>query len=284
MTSIKIIMDHTKLDGLLYQLRIAEGGLPNTAKAMDDGAKKIQSVWQAYALGAKMLPNVMPLKNPSGKYAESIKTQQIGPFSHEIYSEAKIADRIENGTEELDMKETHTRGPRSRISNDGIPYVIIPFRWGTPGDKKNPRVGFGNNVMTAGAYYQISKKSFKASTVTASPVNSDYQTPNAKGEMVGRGKYQWGSRLQGSDFKGTDQQKTRMDGMVRFENGYDKNGKIDKRYGGYFTFRVISAKSPKDSWIKPATPARNVTRGVKEYTEDEITLMAKEGLEEDFRL
>jgi hypothetical protein len=138
--------------------------------------------------------------------------------------------------------------------------------------------------MTAGAYYQISKKSFGASNVTVSPVNSDYQTPNAKGDMVGRGKYQWGKRLQGRDFKGTVQQKIRMNGMVRFENGFDKNGEIGKRYGGYFTFRIISANSPANSWIKPAEPAYHVTRGVQEYTEDEIILMAEEGFKEDFSL
>jgi hypothetical protein len=288
---MEVTLNNSQLEELLFFLRKAEGGLPNTENAMAVGAGKIQSVWQNYALGNKRLPGVAALKNPSKKYAESIRTKPTGPFEHEIYSEAEIADWIENGTEELDMKKTHPYGPRSRVSNEGVPYLIIPFRWGTPGDKKNQRVGFGNNVMTAGAYYQISKKSFGASRVTASPVNSDYQTPNAKGDMVGRAQYRdkngkstWGSRLRGSDFSGTVEQKTRMNGMVRFENGFDKNGEIGKRYGGYFTFRVISADSPANSWIKPAEPAYHVTRGVKEYTEDEIILMAEEGLKKDFGL
>jgi hypothetical protein len=291
MIRIEVSLNNSRLEELLFLIRKLEGGLPNTEEAMAAGAAKIQSAWQNYALGKKRLPGVAALKKPSGKYAESIRTEQTGAFKHEIFSEAEIADRIENGAEELDMKKTHPFGPRSRVSNKGIPYLIIPFRWGTPGDKKNQRVGFGNNVMTAGAYYQISKKPFGASRVTASADQSDYKTPNAKGDMVGRAQYRdkngkstWGSRLRGSDFSGTVEQKTRMDGMVRFENGFDKNGKIGKRYGGYLTFRVISAKSPAGSWIKPAEPAYHVTRGVKEYTEDEVALTAREGLEKDFRL
>jgi hypothetical protein len=282
---MKISINNSQLAELQHYLRVAvEDNFPMTGIALSLGAKQIQSVWQDYALGKKELPGVPALKNPSGKYAQSIHTKPIGEFRHEIYSEAKIADWIENGTDKIDMKETHTKGPRSRRSKDGVPYVIIPFRWGTPGTKKNPRVGFGNNVLTAGVYRRLLKESFRASSVTVSPNKSDYKTPNAKGEMVGRAQHQWGSRLRGRDFAGTIEQKTRMNGMVRFENGYDNEGNISKRYGGYFTFRVISKNSPKDSWIKPATPARHVTRGVQEDTKKEITEMIDEALKADIKL
>jgi hypothetical protein len=282
MIRIKIAENNPHLEELQYLLASASAGvLPGTARAMEKAAGFIQGTWREFALGRKELSGVVPLKNGSIKYAQSIRTEAIGQFSHEIYSEAKIADWIENGTEELDMKTTHPFGPRSRVSKKGVPYLIIPFRWGTPGSKKNPRVGFGNNVITAGTYRQLLKRSFDASRVTVSPANSTTMTPNARGEMVGRVQYEWGSRLRGGDFAGTIEQKTRMAGMVRFENGYDKNGKISKRYGGYFTFRVISANSPKNSWIKPATPPRHVTRAVMNETRETIEQMVDEAIEGD---
>jgi hypothetical protein len=233
-------------------------------------------MWQRYAIGEIPLPGL----KPSGKYAQSIRTKKLGPFAYEIFSAAKTAERIENGTEELDMKETHTKGPRSRMSKTtGYPYVIIPFRWGTPPKKGEQRVGFGKNIMTAGAYKQLLAKSFKASRVKESPNTSSYQTPNAHGQMVGRARYQWGSRLRGSDFAGKIEEKTRMKGMVRFENGLDENRNIGgKRYGGYFTFRIISANPESDSWkqnkwIRPATPGVPVTKIVAEKTHGDIEKM-----------
>ena len=289
MVKMTIAENSPYLEDLQYRLAkigagSADAAMPETAKAMADGAGLIQETWQHFALGKKALPGVTPLKNGGGKYAQSIKTRQTGPFSREIYSEAKVAERIENGTERVDMKKTHTRGPRSRVSQKGAPYVIIPFRWGTPESGNGKRAGFGNNVITAGAYYgTLLKKTFEASSVKTSPNNSNYRTPNARGEMVWRGQYRWGGRLNRADITdGTDEEKSRMKGMARFENGYKKDGQISKRYGGYFTFRVISAEKPRDwdkrphkkswedSWIKPAMPARHVTQAVADAVRGDV--------------
>jgi hypothetical protein len=107
--------------------------------------------------------------------------------------------------------------------------------------------------------------------------------------MVGRARYAWGNRLRGGDIAGTDEQKSRMNGMVRFENGYDKEGNIGKRYGGYFTFRIISANPEsqgwkRNKWIKPATPALHVTRAVAETTRDAVESMIDTAIGEDFDL
>jgi hypothetical protein len=186
------------------------------------------------------------------------------------------------------MKKTHPHEPRSRKSKTtGYPYVIIPFRWGTPGSGDRKRVGFGKNVLTAGAYRQLLKKEFGVSKVTASPNTSGYKTPNAQGDMVGRARYAWGNRLRGSDFAGTIEEKTRMNGMVRFENGFDKEGNIHKRYGGYFTFRIISANPESQSWkqnkwIKPATPALHVAEIVANKTRQDVVAMVDAAIKEDF--
>jgi hypothetical protein len=279
MIRMEVTLNNSQLEELLFFLRKAEGGLHNTEKAMAVGAGKIQGVWQNYALGNKRLPGVAALKNPNRKYAESIRTKPTGPFEHEIYSEAEIADWIENGTKELDMKKTHPYGPRSRISKEGFPYVIIPFQWGTPGDKKNQRVGF-HNVMPINIYNIVSKFKKMETKVSADSPHAEkshnYQSFYGNGEMAGRARYNKGyDRLEGRKFGN-------MEGMVRTTDSTGKD-----RSAGYFTFRVISAKqllTKPYSWIRPAEPAYHVTRGVKEYTEDEVAMTAREGLEKDFGL
>jgi hypothetical protein len=285
MVRMKIEINNSVLEELLYVLKTAEKRvLPNTEKAMEDAAMLVQGRWIDFANGGSLIGVAEKLKHPKGGYARSIKTHRTGAFEHEIYSEAKIAEWIENGTEEHDMKTTHPYGPRSRVSKEGFPYVIIPFRWGTPGNGDGDRVGFGKNVITAGAHRQLLKENFNPSTVTASPDKSSHKTQNYHGDMVGRAQYRdkegnstWGSRLKADGF---------MNGMVRFENGYDMNGNIEKRYGGYFTFRVISAKqliTRPYSWIKPAMPARHVTRAVVNETRDKVGKLVEAGLMGDVK-
>jgi hypothetical protein len=183
---------------------------------------------------------------------------------------------IGNGTEQIDMKETHTKGPRSRVSKDGIPYLIVPFRWGTP-----KTVGF-KNVMPINVY-SIVKKFKKMKTLVSANV-SNKKTPNNQNpsQMVGRAQYNKGyDRLSGMD--------SMMNGMVR---STDETGK--DRSGGYFTFRIISAKKSKDwdrkphkkswedSWIKPATHPRHVTRALMETTREEVNELVSTALLGDF--
>ena len=270
MIRMKISVNNPLLEELLYALKATatDNLLPKTRDAMEKGAGKIQNVWQNYALGKERLPDVAALKNPSGKYAESIKTEPAGSFAYEIYSEAAIAERIENGTHELDMKRTHLFGPKSRVSKEGFPYVIIPLRWKTP-----KTIGF-KKVMPVNIYNKV--KEFKKIETLVGADKSLVKTQNYSGEMVGRAQYN-----RGYD-KLNDTSSGNMNGMVRStdETGIDQSG-------GYFTFRIISAKqlvTKPYSWIRPATPAYNVTRGLKEYTEDEIGMMVEDAIMEDFGL
>jgi len=285
MIRMRIKIDNAHLEVLQYALRkvaMQPDALPATAKAVEMGAKVARKMWQDFALGGK-LRGVKPLDNPSGHYARSIKIDKIGPFEHEVYSESKIAERIEKGTDRLDMKQSHTRGPRSRRSEStGHPYVIIPFRWGTPESGNGKRVGFGKNIITAGAYKRLLDEGFKASRVKTSPNKSKYKTPNAAGDAVGRAQYKWGSRLDGVE-------DSRMEGMVRFENGYDREGKVRKRYGGYFTFRVISADPNSESfrrgaWVRPATPSRNVAKTIEQEANEVVNAMVGRAILRDIRL
>ena len=266
------------LEELQFHLaKLGMGSMPRTAGAMASGAEIIRARWVDFAKGGPLKGVTEKLKRPSGGYARSIRVHKNGPFDYEIYSEAKVAELIENGTDDLDMKTTHPYGPRSRVSKEGFPYLIVPFRWGTP-----KTIGF-KNIIPEAVYNMIkNKKQFQQSRVSVGADNADaaHTTPNAQtpSKMVGRAQYKWGTRLNGIGY--VDHRRN-IEGMVSME-GQVEGGK--KRASGYFTFRVISAKqlvTKPYSWIKPATPARHVTRAVTEETRDVVKAMVETAIRED---
>jgi hypothetical protein len=274
MIKVKIDVDNDLLSQLQQELaKFGAGSMPATARAMKSSADLARQIWQDFATGGH-LSGVEDLENPSLGYARSIRIQPNGPFDYEVYSEAKIAKRIEEGTDDLDMKTTHPYGPRSRISKKGVPYVIIPLRWKTPG-----AVGI-RNVMPINVY-SIVKKFEKMKTLVDAD-KSNTKTPNAQtpSRMVGRAQYNEGyDRLNGMDFAGTVEDKTMMSGMVRTT---DTTGK--DRAGGYFTFRIISANSPADSWKRKGMPARHVTQAVAKAAEEEIAGLVSGAIRVDLGL
>jgi hypothetical protein len=280
MVRMKIATNNPALAELQFQLaKLGQGSLPMTEKAMKTGASLIQQRWIDFANGAPLRGVAEPLKNPTGGYARSIHAKQTGTFEHEIYSETQIADWIDNGTDDLDMTKTHPFGPRSRVSQKtGYSYLIVPFRWGTPG-----AVGF-KNVMPIDVY-NIARKFKKMETTrsAASAPDSD-KTPNARGQMVGRAKYNKGyGRLNVGGIAGTLEQKLRMRGMVRTTDSTGKN-----RSGGYLTFRIISAnpeaKGGPKNWVREGLPARHVTRAVAAETQPAIDAMVENSIREDLGL
>ena len=249
------------------------GSLPRTAGAIKSGANMARKTWMGFANGGSLPGITESLKRPSGAYARSIKIQRNGPFNYEVYSEAKVAEWIENGTKELDMKKTHPYGARSRVTksgkNKGVPYLIIPFRWGTPG-----AIGF-KNIIPQQVYNLIkNKKRFEQSTVLI----TTHGDINARGQSVERREYDWGDRL-GSDM--SDEVTQNMEGMTSMD-GKNIGGK--KISSGYFTFRIISAASPQGSWIKPAMRARPVTQAVANLTRETINDIVEGAVMEDLGL
>jgi hypothetical protein len=266
MIKMKIAADNVALSELQTQLaklaKLGRGSMPSTASAMSAGASFIKGKWREFALGGD-LDGVKKLNNPSQGYARSIKIKKLSPFNYDIYSESSIAERIEDGTAEHDMKTTHPFGRRSRVSKDGSSaYLIIPFRWRTP-----KTVGF-KNVMPINVYMIVKKFKKMATEVST---DSGEKTPIAKGaysdlstkkavypNSVGRASY---NRGYGRLAAHLAEEKNQV-GMVRSTDDTGKN-----RSGGYFTFRVISTKSPASSWIRKEQPPRPVTPALVNYSQ-----------------
>jgi hypothetical protein len=267
---MRIAKNNPYLEELISVLnRTGTNTLQHTEKALENAAGYVQGAWKEIAKEM----------NRSGSYARSIQKKPVGAYGHEIFSEAKIAEIIENGAPELDMKKTHPYGPRSRISQKtGYPDLIVPFQWGT----KDGTVRAGpKNIIPKQLLGLMLSANFNVSKVKKFH-DERKKSPNARGEMVARNTYEWGGRVKSSDFTGTDEQKKLAEGMVRFEQGPAADRSGGKRYGGYFTFRVISAAPGAKGWIRKEQPAHHVTKLVARETRKNVNDMVEAGIREDF--
>ena len=257
---------------------------PNAAEATRGAAAAIQSKWKAYASG-EPLPSGDKLKSPTGGYAASIKTESDSLWSYRIFSKAAVARWLEEGTPELDMKQTHPYGQRGRVAKKKIkgggfryvPYIIIPFRWATPG--AGAHMG-AKNVIPDQIYRKVlmarekgGAQRFKRTIV----LDGRSASPNFWGEMEGRASYAWGDRLKGVGGA--------LEGLVAMDGSYDADagGGLKKRtpYSTYFTFRIISADSPAGSWVKPATKALRIAEQTAAAMKDEANKIVAEGVAAD---
>jgi hypothetical protein len=232
----------------------------------------IQKTWKDWAMGGPIegIPNI---RAPNSKLASSIKIKPNGPFDANIETDSRYAQRIQEGTPELDMKTTHPFGRKSRVSEEGIPYLIVPFRWGTPNKYGGARAHFGN-VIPQSLFERV--KAFK----TYKRLAKFDKEGNIIGGQTHYEKNYEGVGVERSDYN--DHYDTLNDvegnerGMVRMANR-----------GGYFTFRIISAAqlvTKPWSWIRKAVPPVDVVGALARSTQPVVEELIQTGLEADFEL
>jgi hypothetical protein len=253
----------------LLQL-IGNKAFPAGKAAFNESAKLIQSQWQGWAMGAS-LQGVSDIRNPSANLARSIKIRRNAPFDVNIETDSKYASQIQDGTDELDMKTTHPYGNKSRVSEDGIPYLIVPFRWGTPNAKGGARAHF-KNVIPQPIYNSVLAFNMKFSrrlSVRSDGSQAIHVEKNYRGQPINRSEYEWGDRLIADG---------NINGMVRFPDETRKKGST------FFTFRIISAASPQGSWNRPADPPVDVVSALEKTTRPAVEEMIQNGLKADVGL
>lgn len=234
--------------------------LQSAKVAFDAVVYNIQQQWKNWASGSG--DNDLPANPfPSTRLRQSIHTVYNHNFSATIKSDSLAMKRIIEGVSEYDMKKTYPFGNKSRVSKGGVPYLIVPFRWGTPNKAGTKRAHFASVVPQ-------SLVSIARALATSSRLDTVHYESNAQGKQVLRSEYNWGGRIQKGD---TDN--ANAVGMVRMANS-----------GGYFTFRVISAKSAVDKWIRKAKPGVPILDALikanKDNAEEAINTAIAEALKE----
>lgn len=266
MVRMEITADNPLLQefaALARKMNAAEA-LPITEAAFQSGAKKIADAWKAYAAKKEGISGVPDMKKPSASYMKGVRIKKEHAFSYIVSNESAAAPLLEYGSSGYDMKLTHPFGKKSRVGQrwnpktkmtERVPYLIVPFGWGTANT-----VTFHNTMSES--IYETAKR-LKKSLV----MEETHFEDNWAKEAVERNEYQWAGRLQGEDLGNAE-------GMVRME---DKAGKGST----YWTFRVISARSPKNSWINKGMPARHVTEGLRKQYSPEIEADIREAIQMD---
>ena len=264
MVKIEITVDNPILNDLVYLSKKIGGnaGLPATDTAFKNQANKIADAWRAYAVKKESIEGVPEMKHASNNYMEGVKVKKESAFSYTISNESPAAPLLEYGTTGYDMKKTHPYGKKSRVSKDGIPYLIVPFSWGTVGT-----VTSFSNTMTE-SIEDIAKRLKKSKVLEETKLEDNFS-----GESIERHTYDWGNSISIDNALQGDMENINAIGMVRMAN--------KTRGSTYFTFRVISARSSKNNWINKGIPARHVTEGLKNKYMKDVEEEIKKAMEID---
>ncbi|MBO7518513.1 MAG: hypothetical protein J6T31_05325 [Methanobrevibacter sp.] len=245
-----------------------EAALPNTANAFQKAARYVRNIWTNYLSGDQPLNGIEFMDGVTSAMVRSIRAQRNGDFDYTVFSDNRQLEEKTKGRKEVeyDMKQTHPYGKKSRVSKKGIPYLIIPFRWGTPNQKGTKRAHFNNFIPQKS--YNTAVKGLKMSGVDAA---KKYFEANFKGENIERQGYNWAKNGRLKEDQAWDD---RSVGMVRMR---------DITGSSYFTFRIVSAKSPANSWIyhKDAKPGIDMMGALERTVKPKIDQMISAGIQAD---
>ena len=273
MTTYTIDYDLSELKKLTdnFAKGMTTAALPNTDAAFACAAQKVRQMWIGYLEGSVQLPGIDTPDKVTSAMVKSIRAENKTTdqeFHHTISSDNRQLEQLNEGSKavEYDMKKTHPYGKKSRVSKKGVPYLIIPFRWGTPNQKGTKRARW-NNVIPKAAY----ETNVKGLEISAVNEMKKYFEANYRGENIQRQGYDWAKK---GRLKEEDAWDDRSVGMVRMK---------DITGSSYFTFRIVSAKSPQNSWIyhKDAKPALNYIQALETAARPEVEKIIEQGIKAD---
>lgn len=275
MTTYQIEYDLSELKKLSDQFarnvgNAPEEALPNTAAAFQRATQAVAQMWKGYLRGETTLNGIDFMSGITSSMVNSIRSRRNSDFNYTVFSDNIQLEQKTHGskTVEYDMKKTHPYGKDSRVSKKGIPYLIIPFRWRTP--QKSETLAHGqyfSNIIPQ-ANYETNVKGLEISEKNAL---KNYFEKNFRGENIERQGYDWAKfgRLK-EDMAWND----RSVGMVRMK---------DATKSMYFTFRIISAKSPAGSWIyhREGKPGVDVLSALERTAKPIIDKIIEKGIAAD---
>lgn len=221
--------------------------MPRLAQAVSAVAQQGAIDWKESVTRAKLWTGE---KVP---YADSITWKMTGDFSAVIETEYKLASEIENGRPAYDMKRMLDTSLKVRTTKSGKRYLIIPFRHNTPGNNAH------GQAMPASVYKlarQLAPSRIVATQVNGRKSGLDASDIRTRGALyVNKNMYAWGDRLSTKGQLPKLKQRSRYEGMYRFETS--SGGSTSS---AFLTFRVMMEGSPK--WIVAARPGLFLAKGV----------------------
>lgn len=275
MIDLTIKVDLTVMQAALQ--RLATEGFPATEEAVRSATLLVQRTWLEAASGREVSFNgrTFSIRRISGEYVRSISDGLVYPdggdtLAGRVTADVPYARTIEEGTPARDMKPGLLGGEKVRRAKDGSLYTIIPFRHGTP--------GAATLAPLPRAVYD------QARTLARSQITGTYRGRNAWGRFTRRHRYQWGGRL-GDMGPGAHRDQPPGHEYTHTTSIYSGLVKMGKPgHTQYMTFRVVSSKSPPNSWWRPAVEPKPIAAAVAAMCEGAVTAMIRQGFTDDLLL
>lgn len=251
--------------------KVALGDLAATSTALDKTVLPHLSQTVAFLVDQGYADWVQSVRQAQGvwkgdkeRYESSLNRTMKGAYAGEIWTDLKLAEEIERGRPEKDLKKMLDTSLKVRVSNKGHRYLIIPFRHNTAG---NAALG---KPMPANVGAQAKKLS--QSFVTGQgmrPTGQGYQggtflsdPKTKKAFLVTGNSYKWGDKLPAGLAPKLKSSHTTdiYANMVRM----GANSAVAKS-STYMTFRIMSeAPNQRDKWIIGARPGLFIAKAVEE--------------------
>lgn len=259
-TSVVVDIGGALLDALKATVKLVhnERAMKATSSAFRRAASMIKDAWANWAMGDS-IDGARDIRRPDAALASSIGSTG-GGFEYRVGTNNPTMQRIVQGFPPYDMKTTYPYATKSRVSKKGVPYLIIPFRWGT-NNKGAGRAHFSNTIPAIAQAILDSPRFRRSYTKDTVHIEA-----NAKGDIINRVEYDWGDRLQDT------KENPNAIGMVKMGG---------KGQTSYYTFRVISARSPSGSWIKKAVPPNDIPKALNDAYSESLNAMVEAGLKAD---
>jgi hypothetical protein len=264
-------------------VRVINGAtFPLAAKAVAAIASETAFRWKESVARARLWSGE---KTP---YMQSIKVRVLDDLNMEVYSDYKYAEEIEQGRPPRDLKLMLNTSTKTRVSQKGRRFLVIPIRHNTPGNEAHaPAMPMSvyelakemipTEVTGMGQRYSGEEVNLSpTSGMTHSGQNPNFlSNPATKGPfMVPRASYQWGGKLARSQLKaaGMSAQDRRIyGGMVKMEAS-TPNGKSSV----YLTFRTMAEGSP--GWVTKPVPGKFIAQKVAQQMQPLATAAIGEAM------
>ena len=285
MKSIQIEIPKDFIEMIESVSKIGTEIFSNTDVTLRNLAKYSQNVLSRYVAGTRELDGIGFIDKPFSPQKIYFDIKKQSELRYKLTASSKELSELQNGRAEIpeyDMKKTSPYGKKSRKFSNGTPYLIIPFRWGTPNENNKKRAHFNNYIPQAD--YETNVKPM-AKTFIA---NYKKQEANASGVMIDRAVYQdkkdnpgFAARIKDGEVQSPISKWSGLHysaGMVRMMS----NGKST-----YWSFRIITPYQPKDMWVRKAKPAKqaiDIESAWARSVQDHVMSTVEKALKQDLGL
>jgi hypothetical protein len=276
-TQFNISLQMPSVDDLV---RIINGAtFPLAAKAVAAIASETSFRWKESVARASLWQGE---KTP---YIQSIKVRVLNDLNMEVYSDYQYAQEIEEGRPPRDLKLMLNTSTKTRVSQKGRRFLVIPMRKNSPGNEalapampmsvyELAKEMIPTEVTGMGQRYSGEEVHLSpTSGMTHSGQNPGFlSNPATKSAyMVPKANYQWGGKLSRGALlaAGVSKQDAKLyAGMVRMKESTGGSA--------YLTFRVMAENSP--GWVTKPVPGKHIAQKVAQQMQPLATAAIGEAM------